>query len=1422
MPATQSRPWCLLADLVRRFALKSSWGAFGLLCGFGLATPSVAVEVGEKIWEFETEGAADAPSIGPDGTVYVGSHGRFYALEGKTGKMIWDYGLNGQMEASPVVSQENIVYFGSVGRVYALDGKTGATKWAVYTAGNLSTPLTMMPGNPEFGEAPIIFVGSGQKLYALDGWTGEQKWLYNPRTTFRTAPSIAFDGTIYVGGEYSSLLYSINGKTGEKKWSVPLPEAGSSPAIGTDGTVYIGGAYSNRYYYAFDGETGTEKWKFYTGGGTLSSPAIGPDGTVYFGSTNKKFFAVDGQTGVKKWELPTISGFYSACPAVSEDGTVHVGVSQYLYALDGQTGEKKWQFDAGGGVRFSPAIGLDGTIYIGCSNKKVYAIQGSSLLARESPWPMYGQNASRNGQMGKYGFPWGNPIPSAPEFVPNTLLWDFPVGTTIGTISAGFNGGRSHLYDLTEAAQYPDNALFKIVGDELRTTQALDLDTQPEYTVKVKVTNDNGLQNSAEITFNIIEILEAGPGAMNWKSMLGDSVASTPAIGPDGTVYVGSRDNNVYALDGSTGERKWTFQTKYPVDTSPAVGADGTVYIAGWDGVRWATHLVYALNGQTGYKKWEFKTNGELHSSPAIGADGTVYVGGGDYRFYALDGANGTKKWEFQAGGLVNSSPAIAADGTVYFSSQDGKVYALDSVDGKKKWEKDTEDLELSAPAIGVDGTVYVGGLDPTGSKVVIALRGDTGVERWKYTNWTFHYMNWTMGPPVIGADGTVYVGARDRYVYALDGRSGSLKWEFWTKGEVWGMPAIGSDGTLYVGSDNKKIFALDSATGEKKWEFLTLGAVRSSPVIDPDGNLYFGSFDKNVYSIPVSSGPPNNYWPMSGQDSRRTGLAKETISSPYASTPTDISLARAFAPDGIVPENSPVGTVVGTFSAADPDAGDSHIFTLVDSSDDYFKIVGNTLKTNKVPDYETTQVHSIIVKATDRAGWFINKRFLVWIGDVQEAPTEIHLSPSTLSGDKRAGSVVGELDLTDPEGVGRPDSLSMGLLSYFPFNGNAQDESGNGNHPSTTRHNLTHDRFGNADRARLFGDPMYVGLEEFGKVFPLQLTQAAWVKPNSRGFPASNGHIVLFTKRHVNSSVTDNGQDWLTLSLYPYGNGLHPALILDDYNRMVELRPLSLMGYDKWSHVCGVKDGNVFTLYLNGRNVLTRTVTNFLGGSSWPMAIGYHGAWESQYKGVVDDVRIYDRAITKGEVEALYYSETVSYSLTSGTGDDDNASFTIDNHQLKIKAAPDFSVQNQYKIRIKGTDPTGLSIEKAFTLGVENPDPDSDGLPDSWELQIFGGLGETGDGDFDRDGQSNLLEYLAGTDPTNGAKRFRIEAPSLSADTFTFTFEALSGRTYRVETRTPEATGWTPDTSISITTGRNEYTVPLTGTARFYRIVVE
>jgi len=60
-------------------------------------------------------------------------------------------------------------------------------------------------------------------------------------------------------------------------------------------------------------------------------------------------------------------------------------------------------------------------------------------------------------------------------------------------------------------------------------------------------------------------------------------VYSSPAIGSDGTVYVGSYDNKLYGQDGKTGARKWEFETGSRVASSPAIGSDGTVYVGSWD-----------------------------------------------------------------------------------------------------------------------------------------------------------------------------------------------------------------------------------------------------------------------------------------------------------------------------------------------------------------------------------------------------------------------------------------------------------------------------------------------------------------------------------------------------------------------------------------------------------------------------------------------------------------------------------------------------------------------------------------------------------------------------------------------------------------------------------------------------------------------
>ncbi len=153
---------------------------------------------------------------------------------------------------------------------------------------------------------------------------------------------------------------------------------------------------------------------------------------------------------------------------------------------------------------------------------------------------------------------------------------------------------------------------------------------------------------------------KATVGVKLWKFETGHSVRSSPAIGPDGTVYVGSYDNKLYALSGKSGVKLWEFETGGNVWSSPAIGPDGTVYVGSKD------KKLYAINGKTGVKLWEFKTGAPVWSSPAIGLDGNIYFGANDKKLYAINGKSGVKLWEFETGGFVVSSPAIGSDGTVY------------------------------------------------------------------------------------------------------------------------------------------------------------------------------------------------------------------------------------------------------------------------------------------------------------------------------------------------------------------------------------------------------------------------------------------------------------------------------------------------------------------------------------------------------------------------------------------------------------------------------------------------------------------------------------------------------------------------------------------------------------------------------------
>ena len=156
---------------------------------------------------------------------------------------------------------------------------------------------------------------------------------------------------------------------------------------------------------------------------------------------------------------------------------------------------------------------------------------------------------------------------------------------------------------------------------------------------------------------------EASAGGSNglarWTFATGDSIYCSPIIGADGTVYIGSEDNNLYAVNPN-GTQKWSWTdtaggTNPSLVSSPAIGSDGTIYLGSDD------RRLYAINS-AGVEQWSFLTGGSVQSSPAIGSDGTIYVGSFDNYLYAIN-PDGTEKWKFLTGNKINSSPAIDSSG---------------------------------------------------------------------------------------------------------------------------------------------------------------------------------------------------------------------------------------------------------------------------------------------------------------------------------------------------------------------------------------------------------------------------------------------------------------------------------------------------------------------------------------------------------------------------------------------------------------------------------------------------------------------------------------------------------------------------------------------------------------------------------------
>jgi eukaryotic-like serine/threonine-protein kinase len=349
-------------------------------------------------------------------------------------------------------------------------------------------------------------------------------------------------------------------------------------------------------------------------------------------------------------------------------------------------------------------------------------------------------------------------------------------------------------------------------------------------------------------------------GGLQWRVQTGGMVQSSAAL-HDGTLYIGSGDGRLYALDATTGDQRWQFRTGRAISSTPAV-ADGLVFVGSRDNTYWA------VDARTGEERWRLETgrdvpfpwgfeSGDLYTASPTWAGGTLYLGSGDGQVYAVDPRSGRVRWRFATRGRVRASPAVA-NGRVYAGSADGTLYALDARSGREVWRFDTEGHGLESGKFGFDRRTIQASPSIAGGRVFIGSRDGflyavataTGKLAWRVD----HHMSWVNTSPAI-ADGVVYAGSSDeRFLQAVDARTGRELWRLATERPVWSSPAVVGD-MVYVGDGSGTIYAVERATGRERWRYKTGRRIFSSPVIE-DGLLYVGNDDGGVYAIRGADGP--------------------------------------------------------------------------------------------------------------------------------------------------------------------------------------------------------------------------------------------------------------------------------------------------------------------------------------------------------------------------------------------------------------------------------------------------------------------------------------------------------------------------------------------------------------------------------------
>lgn len=311
------------------------------------------------------------------------------------------------------------------------------------------------------------------------------------------------------------------------------------------------------------------------------------------------------------------------------------------------------------------------------------------------------------------------------------------------------------------------------------------------------------------------------------------------------TLYVGSNQQVVYALNPETGEKKWEFNVGSSVVAAPEVLDDGVIFAT-------KSGDVYKLDRITGKEIVSRKFGSQIIGSP-YRYEEHLYIAAGNI-LHQVDPKTLDTRFSADCGGQITTSPTIHSilgkDGKyVFVATANNNLLAINTFEMPIVWTYAAPQAGSfrSSPCIENDSILYIGNNNGN----LYAVRTTTGTGKWAYK---------TDGEIVsspVAVGGNVLIGSYDRTFYSIDSETGLKRWSFNTTDKIHASPIVFNQ-YVFFGSYDMNFYCIDIIDGVMLWKMKTFGLIKSSPV-EYQGSIYFSSYDKNLYRVDAETG--GLYW---------------------------------------------------------------------------------------------------------------------------------------------------------------------------------------------------------------------------------------------------------------------------------------------------------------------------------------------------------------------------------------------------------------------------------------------------------------------------------------------------------------------------------------------------------------------------------